>query len=188
MSSREELHTATRLLNQLGAGDAGAAEELAPIVYDELRVLAESSLRRGAGRETLQPTALVHEAWLRFANEGARFENRHQFYALCAKIMRSVLVDHARAQGAHKRGGRERRITLSEDLDSDRGIELDVLDVDAAMQRLNAFDPELHRLVELRFFGGLSHPEIAELTSVPLRTVERRWSLARAWLRGELGA
>lgn len=188
MSSPAELPSATQLLNRLGAGDAGAAAELAPLVYEELRVLASSSLGRDAARHTLSPTALVSEAWLRFAGEGARFENRHRFYAFAAKIMRSVLCDHARARGALKRGGLRQRITLAEDARVGGEADLDLLDLDHALQRLEAMDPDLHRMVELRFFAGLSHPEIAELTGVPLRTVERRWALARAWLSGELGA
>ena len=187
MSSQERLHSATQLLNRLGAGEAQVAEELAPLVYEELRALADAAMRN-ASKQTLQPTALVNEAWLRFADEGARFENRHQFYALAAKIMRSVLCDHARARGAQKRGGARQRITLAEDACVTDETELDVLDVDEALQRLASMDQDLHRLVELRFFAGLSHPDIAELTTVPLRTVERRWALARAWLRGELGS
>jgi RNA polymerase sigma factor (TIGR02999 family) len=187
MSSQGELHTATQLLNRMGAGDREAAQALAPLVYDELRVLAGSFLARNPAQHTLPPTALVHEAWLRFADGGAHFENRHRFYAFAAKIMRSVLCDHARAQAAEKRGGDRERITLAEDARVGQHGELDLLDVDAAMRRLEAMDEDLHRLVELRFFAGLSHPEIAELTGVPLRTVERRWALARAWLLGELG-
>ena len=187
MSSQGELHTATQLLNRLGAGDQEAAGALAPLVYDELRALAGSFLARNAGH-TLAPTALVNEAWLRFADGGARFENRHKFYAFAATIMRSVLCDHARARGAEKRGGLRQRITLAEDARVGDERDLDLLDVDAALQRLEGMDEELHRLVELRFFAGLSHPEIAEVTGAPLRTVERRWALARAWLRGELCA
>ena len=105
--------------------------------------------------------------------------------ALAAKVMRSVLVDHARARAAQKRGGTGRRITFDDEADT-RGRGYDVLEVDEVLRRLESFDQELHQLVELRFFAGLSHKEIAEATGTPLRTVERRWTLARAWLRSEL--
>ncbi len=186
MLSREQLHTATRLLNRLGDGDPKAAEELSPLIHRELWELASFVLQGPGARATLQPTELVHEAWIRFAGKEAHFENRHQFFALAAKVMRSVLVDHARARNAHKRGGGERAITLAEEAGITAGHDLEVLDLDEALKRLEAMDPELSQLVELRFFAGLSHPEIAGLTGVPLRTVERRWQLARAWLRGEL--
>jgi RNA polymerase sigma factor (TIGR02999 family) len=177
----------TELLNRFCAGDAAAARELAPLVYEELRKLAGSAMRRDA-RHTLPPTALVNEAWLRFAGADASFESRNHFYALAARIMRSVLCDHARARAAEKRGGERQRITLLEDARIGDEPDLDLLEVDEALRRLETMDEDLHRLVELRFFGGLSHPEIAELTAVPLRTVERRWALARAWLKGELRA
>jgi RNA polymerase sigma-70 factor (ECF subfamily) len=145
-------------------------------------------LQDGNAPADLQPTELVHEAWIRFAGKDATFGNRHQFFALAAKVMRSVLVDQARARAAQKRGGGARPITLEEDAGLVEGKGLDVLDLEQALLHLETLDGDLSRLVELRFFGGLSHPEIATLTGVPLRTVERRWHLARAWLRGELSA
>ena len=186
MASEGQPHDLTQLLNRLGAGDAAAAPLIAPLIYDELHVLAGAALEGGNLERTLQPTALVHEAWLRFAGSGARFENRRQFYALAAKVMRTVLVDHARARAAQKRGGTGRRITFDDEPDTRAGRGYDVLDVDEVMRRLESLDPELHQLVELRFFGGLSHKEIAETIGAPLRTVERRWALARAWMRAEL--
>jgi len=178
-------HDLTQLLNRLGAGDTAAAPLIAPLIYDELHVLAGAALHGGSPERTLQPTALVHEAWLRFAGSGARFENRRQFFALAAKVMRSVLVDHARARAAEKRAGPGRRITFDDGPDT-RAQAYDVLDVDEVLRRLESLDAGLHQLVELRFFGGLSHKEIAETIGAPLRTVERRWALARAWMRAEL--
>ncbi len=172
--------TITRLLNLFGTGDALAAEELAPLVYGELHRIADAALRREGAQATLQPTALVHEAWMRLAGDAASFEHRIRFFALAAKIMRHVVVDHARARRAGKRGGDRRRITLTEDAGVVHGGEIDVLDLDQALERLRAMDEELHRLIELRFFGGLAHPDIAEVLGVPLRTVERRSRLALA--------
>lgn len=179
--------TTTRLLDRLGAGDRAAAEELAPLVYAELHRLAERHMA-GQGREhTLQPTALIGEVWLRLVGGAPlAFAGREPFYALASRIMRSVLVDHARARAAQKRGGDRARVTLQGDERSADASEVDVLALDEALVRLQAMDPELHRLVELRFFGGLAHPEIARTLGVSLRTVERNWRLARAWLHGEL--
>ena len=188
MLSREQLQTATRLLNRLGDGDPKAADELSPLIHRELWELAAFVLQGPDARATLQPTELVNEAWIRFAGREAHFESRHQFFALAAKIMRSVLVDHARARKAQKRGGGQRPITLAEDAGLVAAHDPEVLDLDEALKRLEALDPDLSQLVELRFFAGLAPPEVATLTGVPLRTVERRWHLARAWLRGELGA
>jgi RNA polymerase sigma factor (TIGR02999 family) len=183
-----DMRTTTRLLNLLAAGDPHAAEELAPIVYGELHRMAAGKLGGQAPHDTLHPTALVSEAWIRLAAgaDQLEFEGRERFFALASRIMRSVLVDHARARQAEKRGGDRRPITLVGDEPVAARSELDVLEVDEALQRMKDMDPELHRLVELRFFGGLSHPEIARLLGISLRTVERNWRLARAWLHGEL--
>ncbi len=187
MAAPIERGTATRLLNRLSAGDREAADELAPLVYSELHDLAAAFLARGP-HATLQPTALVNEAWMRFAGEEASFENRFQFYALASKVMRSVLVDHARARNAQKRGGERRQVTW---IDAGGGVEappVDLLDLDEALHRLEALDSELFRIVELRFFGGLSHAEIARTLETSVPTIERRWRLARAWLHAELRA
>ena len=185
MAAPIERGTTTRLLNRLGAGDADAAHELAPIVYSELHGLASALLARGQDA-TLQPTALVHEAWIRFAGEETSFESRFQFYALASKIMRSVLVDHARARQAQKRGDGRRQVTWIDAGDGAQERTLDLLDLDDALQRLEGLDGELFRLVELRFFGGLSHADVARAFGVSLPTIERRWRLARAWLHAEL--
>jgi RNA polymerase sigma factor (TIGR02999 family) len=185
MAAPIERGTTTRLLNRLGSGDSEAANELASLVYAELHDLAGALLARGA-RATLQPTALVHEAWMRFAERESSFENRFQFYALAGKVMRSVLVDHARARATLKRGGERRQITWVDDGGDTDEPPLDLLDLDQALQRLEGLDAELFRLVELRFFGGLSNADVARALGVSEPTVERRWRLARAWLRAEL--
>lgn len=179
--------TTTRLLNRLAEGDAAAAEELVPLVYDRLHRLAEKHMAGQGPRHILQPTALVNEVWTRIAQQDSlEFSNRDPFYALASRIMRTVLVDHARAANAEKRGGDRRRVTLLSEEPGVAGVELDVLALDEALQRMKDMDPELHELVELRFFGGLKHAEIARLQGKSLRTVERNWRLARAWLLGEL--
>jgi RNA polymerase sigma factor (TIGR02999 family) len=183
-------HRTTLLLNQLGAGDRSVEDELVALVYGELRRLAAQQMSAQARAHTLQPTALVHEAWLRLVEQDeASFESKHRFFALAARVMRSVLVDHARARGAAKRGGGLERAPLDDAAESGAGAaDVDVLALDEALEHLAEIDADLARLVELRFYGGLSHPEIAAATGVGLRTVERRWRLARAWLRAEIEA
>lgn len=188
MLDKSEIINATRLLNLLGQGNLQAGEELGPLLWRELHIIASHALRQRAGSDTIAPTELVNEAWLRFAGKQANYASRHHFLALAAHVMRSVLVDHARARNAQKRGGGQSPITLSGDVQDVQQALLDVLDLDEVMQRLERLDPELHRLVELRFFAGLTHPEIAAVTGTQLRTVERRWQLARAWLSRELSA
>ena len=185
MASSIERGTTTRLLNRLGAGDSQAAHELAPLVYSELHALASTLLARRSNA-TLQPTALVHEAWMRFAGQESSFENRFRFYALASKVMRSVLVDHARARQALKRGQGRRPVTWIDAGEATPERRLDLLDLDDALRRLEGLDDELSRIVELRFFGGLSHAEIAGALGLSLPTIERRWRLARAWLHAEL--
>jgi len=185
MAAPIERGTTTRLLNRLGAGDSKAAHELAPLVYSKLHDLASALLSRGPNA-ALQPTTLVHEAWIRFSGEASSFENRFQFYALASKIMRSVLVDHARARQAQKRGQGRRDVTWIDAGQDAPDRRLDLLDLDDALRKLEGLDDELFRLVELRFFGGLSHAEIARAFGVSLPTIERRWRLARAWLHAEL--
>jgi len=189
----------TELLRAWGAGDAAASEALARLVYAELRRQARRALRR-EGREgdghTLQPTALVHEAWLRLdVQHGARWESRAQFFAVAAQMMRRVLVDHARGHRALKRGGGATQITLGA-LESEsaatsarREAPLDAVDLialDEALARLATLDPQKARLVELRYFAGLSIPEAAEALGVSTATVGREWMVARMWLRREL--
>jgi RNA polymerase sigma-70 factor (ECF subfamily) len=179
--------TTTRLLNRMAAGDLEAAEALAPLIYGELHKLAEAQMGGRRTHPTLQPTALVNEAWLRLAGpEPKEFAGREPFFALASRVMRSVLVDHARAREALKRGGDRARVTLAGNEEAVDGFAVDILALDEALQRLKTLDPRLHQLVELRFFGGLNHPEIARAMGTSLRSVEREWRLARAWLHGEL--
>lgn len=160
-------------------------------LYAELHLLAEQHMNKQGPAHTLQPTALVNEAWLRIgSSDELHFDARTQFFALAGKVMRSVLVDHAREKAAAKRGGTPQRVTLSDDLGVEGGVEggpdVDLLSLEEVLVKLEGMDPELSRLVELRFFGGLDHPTIARTIGKPLRSVERSWRLAKAWLYGEL--
>ena len=187
----------TELLRAWGAGDAVAGEAPVPLVYAELRRQARRALRREGDGHTLQPTALVHEAWMRLDGQhGARWESRTQFFAVAAQMMRRVLVDHARTRHALKRGGAAARVTLgavdravAEPGASPGGAPLDAVDLlalDEALARLAALDPHKARLVELRYFAGLSIPEAAAALGVSPATVGREWAVARMWLRREL--
>jgi RNA polymerase sigma factor (TIGR02999 family) len=180
--------TVTRLLGEATEGRAGALSELMPVVYEELRALAESCFRAERGAHTLQPTALVHEAFVRLAGGGEiRAESRGQFFALASKAMRNVLVDHARARDRQKRGGGWDRVSLT--LASDGGTterEIDVLALNEALEKLGALDERKARLVELRFFGGLGEREAAETMGIARSTASDEWRMARAWLGREL--
>jgi len=177
----------TELLIEWSAGDKDALERLIPLVYDELRRLARAHLRRERGSHTLQPTALVNEAYLRIVDQQrVRWQNRVQFFAICSQIMRRILVDHARKRLADKRGGARTRVTLGEGVDVGGSRELDVLAVHQALSALEKVDPEQGRLVELRFFADLTIDEIAEVLGVSASTVKREWRLAKAWLHREL--
>ena len=183
-------HAVTELLRAWGAGDADASAELMPLVYAELRRQARRALRREGEGRTLQATALVHEAWLRLDGQhDARWESRTQFLAVAAQMMRRVLVDHARTRRALKRGGGGTQVTLSE---ADHAVaasdDVDVLALDDALARLATMDPRKARLVELRYFAGLTIPEAAETLGISLATVGREWAVARMWLRRELEA
>jgi len=164
------------------------AEDLDALLYGELRSLAADFLRRERADHTLQPTALVHEAWMRLSAENeSRWGDRAQFFALAAQAMRRVLIDHARRKLADKRGGGARRITLASDVTppGDSG-EIDLIALDDALDRLAALDARQARVVELRFFAGLTVDEVAEALEVSPRTVASEWRLARAWLSNEL--
>ncbi len=177
----------TRALDELGRGESAAADRLLPMVYDELRTLADRYLRRERSGHTLQATALVHEVYLRLVGqERANWQGRTHFMAVGAEAMRRVLIDHARSRGRQKRGGDRSRVTLT-------GLELEGRDDAAeaaalsdALERLNELDPQQARIVRLRFFAGLSVDETAALLELPKRTVERNWAHARAWLAREL--
>jgi RNA polymerase sigma factor (TIGR02999 family) len=183
-------HHVTELLRAWGAGDVRAPHALVPLVYAELRRQAARALRREGAGHTLQATALVHEAWLRLDGQhDARWESRTQFLAVAAQMMRRVLVDHARARRALKRGGAGTQVTLG---DAPYAIvspdDMDVLALDEALARLATIDPRKARLVELRYFAGMSIPEAATALGVSLATVGREWAVARMWLRRELEA
>lgn len=190
-------HAVTELLRAWSAGDGHASEALVPLVYAELRRQARLALRREGDNHTLQTTALVHEAWLRIDGQhDAQWESRSQFFAVAAQMMRRVLVDHARARGAAKRGGGAAQVTLGA-IDRAAGARggaggatapdaVDLLALDDALARLAALDPQKARLVELRYFAGLSIPEVAEALGISTATVSREWAVARMWLRREL--
>jgi RNA polymerase sigma factor (TIGR02999 family) len=170
--------------------DDRPVDALLPIVYEELRRLAAAYLRRERPGQTLQPTALVHEAYLRLMKDRPdRWQNRAHFCAIAAHSMRQILIERARARGAQKRGGAQPRVTLDEALVAADGREepsVDLVALDDALARLEAIDAEQARLVELRFFGGLTIEETAEAMNISPATVKRHWTVARAWLAREL--
>jgi RNA polymerase sigma factor (TIGR02999 family) len=173
----------TRLLQAWREGDTTARDELIPLVYGELRRRAAAYLRRERATHTLQPTALVHEAYLRLVDQRrAAWRNRSQFFGVAAEMMRRILVDRARARRAAKRSGQWARVTLDDAVAVTRSSEVDVLDLDAALTRLAALDPRKSRIAELRFFAGLSLQETGQVLDLSVATVERDWQFARAWL------
>lgn len=177
----------TELLVKWSSGDKAALDELIPLVYGELRKLAAIYLRRKPGAHTLQATALVHEAYVRLADQqGTSMQHRAQFFGLAAKVMRDILVDHARKRLATKRGGQQLRISLSQAERFGRKPEVDLLALDDALKELSATNPQHSRVIELRFFGGLTIEQTAEVMRLSTATTERYWSFARAWLRREL--
>jgi len=179
----------TGLLRAWGEGDLGARDRLLPLVYLELRRRAAAQLRRERRGYTLQPTDLVHEAYLRLIDQDRMvWQNRGQFFGLASQMMRRILVDRARAQRRGKRSGRWARVTLEEAIGAARPPDVDVLDLDAALTRLAAFDERKSRIAELRFFGGLSLAEVGEALELSVATVERDWQAARAWLFKTLSA
>ncbi len=177
----------TGLLRAWGAGDAGALDRLVPIVYAELRRQARRYLAREPEGHTLRTTALVHEAYLRLVDQRrARWQSRTQFFAVAAELMRRVLVDHARAHRAAKRGGAAVAEPLEEGTALAPEPDVDVVALDEALTRLAEFDLRQARVVELRYFAGLGVDEIADVLGVSPATVKRDWTVARAWLRREL--
>jgi RNA polymerase sigma factor (TIGR02999 family) len=177
----------TQMLIRWSAGEREALDELTPLVYEELRQLAASYLRRRKASDSLQPTLLVHEAWLRLVDHKTTdWLNRAQFFGLAATIMRNLLVDHARRAQAAKHGGAVFSISLSQADRIGRQPDIDLLALDEALSRLAALKPQHSRIIELRFFGGLTIEETAVALGVSHATVERDWRFARAWLRHEL--
>jgi RNA polymerase sigma factor (TIGR02999 family) len=183
-SSRSEV---TRLLKDWSDGRQEVLDRLLPQIYAELRRLASGYLRRERPDHTLQATALVHEAFIKLVDQRAvRWQNRAHFFGIAAQAMRRILVDHARAHTAEKRGSGERAVSLDEAVVTIGAPSLDLLALDEALSRLSAIDPQQSRVVELRYFGGLTIEETAEVMNVSTATVGREWTLAKAWLYAEL--
>jgi RNA polymerase sigma factor (TIGR02999 family) len=177
----------TQLLIRFRAGERGVLDSLLPLVYDRLQQLARRHLRKERSSHTLQSTALVHEAYLRLADQdAAAWQTRTHFFAVAANLMREILVDHARRHKSAKRGGGAFRVTLDERLELLPQADLDLLALDDALVALAEVDPAKARLVELRFFGGLTIEESADVLQMSVATVKRHWSLARAWLYREI--
>lgn len=175
----------TELLLAWSRGNDAALDEIIPLVYAELRRLASGYLRQERSGHTLETSALVHETYLRLVDQRRMdWRNRAQFFGIAAQLMRRLLVDHARRRRASVRGGL--RVTFSEDLTKTAGRSVAMLDLEEALRRLEALDPRAARLVELRYFGGLTIAEAAEAMDLSAATVKREWSVARAWLRREL--
>jgi RNA polymerase sigma factor (TIGR02999 family) len=178
----------TQILERVEKGDGKAAEELLPLVYEELRKLAAAKMAREAPGQTLQPTALVHEAWLKLVRGPEQnWQNRAHFFRVAAECMRRILIDTARRKQQIRHGGGQQRVSLEQtdiiaDFDPER-----LLHINEALERLAAQDSTKAEVVKLRFFGGLENKEIAEVLGVSERTVERSWRFAKAWLGAELG-
>jgi RNA polymerase sigma factor (TIGR02999 family) len=187
MDACDSASNVTTLLEAWGRGDLAARDRLMPVVYDELRRRARAYLTRERADHTLQPTALVHETYLRLADQQrVVWQNRAQFYGIAAQMMRRILIDHARARKMAKRSGRWLRVAFG-DREAARGaLDIDVLDLHAALEELARFDPRKSRIAELRFFGGLSLKETGHLLQISMATTEREWQAARAWLFGRL--
>jgi RNA polymerase sigma factor (TIGR02999 family) len=169
------------------AGTPGAYDEIMPRIYSELRLVAAGYLRRESHQGTLEPTALVHEAFLRLVGQrNVRWANRAHFYGIAAQMMRRVIVDYARERRAQKRGGGVEIVTLDDDVSATEDEHADVLRVDEALSRLAGINERQARVVELRFFGGLTVEEAAHVLGVSKATIDRDWLIARTWLRAEL--
>lgn len=179
--------SATEILGLMASGDRSAPERLLRLLYDELRAMAASRLRHERPGHTLQPTALVHEAYLRLVDQTrVQWQSKAHFMAVAAQAMRRIVIDHARAHHAAKRGGDAQRLTISDSLAESAEPPLDLLDLDEALRDLEALEPRQARVVELRFFAGLGVPETAEALGVGEKTVKNDWRFARAWLQERL--
>lgn len=173
------------LIDRVSSGDESAAEQLFPLVYSELRSLAEHYFRSQNPSHTLQPTAVVHEAYLKLIRGKQRWESRAHFCAVAAKAMRQILINHARDKRALKRSGNRVDLSIA-DMPFSDGPEFDVVVFDEVLSKLQELDAEYYEIVELRFFGGLSVEETAHVTNSSARTVKRKWRQVRAWLSSEL--
>lgn len=180
-------HNITELLRAWGQGDQAALEHLTPLVYQELHRLARRQMSRENEGHTLQATALIHEVYLRLVEfQSVRWQDRAHFFAVCARLMRRILIDFARSHTSLKRGGSERKITLEEGLIVSPDVPAELLDLERALTRLAQDDPRKSTVVELRFFGGLTVKETAEVLQISADTVMRDWNMARAWLLREM--
>jgi RNA polymerase sigma-70 factor (ECF subfamily) len=177
----------TQLLKEGSRGDRAALDELLPLVYEELRRLAGAYMSRERGNHTLQPTALVHEAYMRLIDQkSVDWQNRAHFFGLAAQMMRRILITHAQTRRSEKRGGRVERLSLDDAVSFFEERDVNLVALDEALSRMEAFDPQQSRVVELRFFGGLSVEETAEVMNISPATVKRDWSDAKLWLKREL--
>jgi RNA polymerase sigma factor (TIGR02999 family) len=178
----------TQILQEVSGGNREAPARLMPLIYDELRRLADYYLRRERPDHTLQPTALVHEAYLKLIDQTrVDWQNRAHFFGVAAQLMRRILVDHARRHRASKRGGFQQKLTLDEAVDYSQARDVDLVKLDEALTALAKFDARQSRIVELRFFGGLTIEETAEALGISPATVKVDWSMAKAWLCREIG-
>jgi RNA polymerase sigma-70 factor, ECF subfamily len=177
----------TQLLAKASEGDKSSENQLLSLVYEELRRLAASYMRRERADHTLQPSALVNEAYLKMiGSDSLSWESRGQFYAAAARTMRNILIDYARGHTASKRGGIQQRVELHEGIAFVEGQAEEILAIDEALEKLKSLDPRQSEIVELRYFAGLSVEETAAALGISERTVKRDWSVARAWLQAEL--
>jgi RNA polymerase sigma factor (TIGR02999 family) len=176
----------TQLLIDWSKGDQAALDKLTPFVYDELHRIARHYMRRERPGHTLQTSALVNEAYLRLVDQSVPWQNRAHFLGIAARLMRQILVDHARAHKYAKRGGGAQKVSLDQAADLAQARASDLVALDDALNSLAAMDPHQSRIVELRFFGGLTIEETAEVVGLSHATIEREWSAARAWLRREM--
>ena len=177
----------TQLLNDWGSGDKAAEDALAPLIYDELQVMARRLFRSEKSAHTLQPTALVHEAFVKLVDVEVTWQDRAHFFSLAARMMRRLLVNHANARNAAKRGGNAVKVTLNEAAISGSSTDADLLDLEEALLSLAELDRRKAQLVELQYFGGLSFKEMEEVTGLSSSTVDRELRMARAWLKDQLG-
>jgi RNA polymerase sigma-70 factor, ECF subfamily len=185
--SGEIQHEVTQILQNWSGGDPGAPERLMPFVYDEMRRLARAFLAKERGNHTLQPTALVHEAYARLVDQTrVNWQNRAHFYGIASNMMRRVLIDHARAHATGKRGGKVLHLSIDDVQIPIEERAASLLDLDEALEKLKEMDERKCKIIEMRFFGGLSDEEIAEVLGVSTRTVLRDWKTARLWLYREL--
>ncbi|MCP5528459.1 MAG: sigma-70 family RNA polymerase sigma factor [Verrucomicrobiales bacterium] len=189
MENQGEQSEITRILQTFEGGDPQAAEQLLPLVYEDLRRLAAQKMARERPGQTLQPTALVHEAWLRISQQATSWENRRHFFSAAAEAMRRILIERARRRQREKHGGRLQRVAI-EDLErldvADNADDDVLLLLDEALQRLNEVDPVGAELIRLRFFTGLSNVDAARLLGLAERTAKRTWAYARTWLYAEM--